>query len=427
MKVTLDYLFPLKAGMISKRYDSLRRADRKLSTATVENAIIIPPLAKESKGCCVIDSEGKLVEFSCHEPDESFLEKLSDSNFNPDCKIEGKALFAGYFNPHWGHFITDTLSRLWPLFRSPALEVDKIIFCVHSGDKSDFSHNVRRILSFLEIDGKIEFISEPTKIDTIVVPEIGIYPREIFATAMIGVYDRIVEASMRLPEEKKFGNKIYMSRSQLPKARNNEAGLDIIDQWMKDNRYDVIYPEQMDIADLVHALQGAEEVAAISGTLPHNMLFGRNGARLLIIEKYPTLNNYQPGVDLLRNLDVTMVDCGAFIRPVSPGLGPFIVYPTSLLDNYAGDRKMIPAPRMTGKRIRKHLRLFFKMFRRHYHEQWIVPEWLTEELALCSEAYGETNKTYGPWLNGSRFISVKDAFNLRRMAKWSLNKLRKIF
>ena len=418
--------------MLTERLERLERADHPLAVTEVEDGVIVPPLSREWNDCCVTNRHGAIVDGSVMEAEEEFLRSVASLGQvgrvgqvgEGDEIREGTVLFAGYYNSHWGHFLVDTLSRLWALFREQgAPRVDKIVFCLHEGEKPFTGGNIGAALRLLGIADKIEFISRPTRYRRVVVGEIGVYPRSIFATDVRVVYDRLREAALREPPTAAYSPRIYMSRSRLPKAVKNEAGIRQLDTLMKAWGYSVIHPQEMSLTDLVHALDGAEEVAALSGTLPHNLLLGRDGTRLVILEKYPTLNNYQPGVDRLRRLQVTPIDCGAFIRPVSAGLGPFIIYPTDQLQAWACDHeKIIPAP-LTDRRRREYLRKFFRQFRRNYGERWVMPWWLVDETAICCEAYRLTEQTFGEWLSGLRPLTLRQALSPRRIARWLRSKM----
>ncbi len=426
MEITFDYLYPSKAALMACRYNLFRDNEHKLSTVIVKDGLIVPSPFEEINDCCVVAfcGGGEIVEESCWEPDPRFVEFVHRHTAEMGVSAEtdkigdGTILFGGYFNTHWGHFLTDVVSRLWPLYSDSTLKYDYIIFCVHDAQHVDIPKNVRQVLLLLGIMDRIIFTSCPVAGVTIVVPEYGVYPRARFSKDTKGIYDKIVEKALSFKPKEKFSSKLFMSRSLLKKAIENEAGLKYIDRWMKANGYEIIYPERMDVISLVHALQGAEEVVAISGTLPHNLLLGRDGTVTTIIEKYPTINNYQQGIDLLRNLSVTMIDCGAFIRPVSPGLGPFIIYPTLNLVRFAKDRGLTTPPEFSRKDIRRSLRLFFKRFRRHYGERWVVSDWLRDELNLCCEAYEETDRIFSPWLSGLRPVTFLDLINPRRILKY---------
>lgn len=421
MKLITDYLYPLKAGVLAGRYERLEQADHPLALTMVEGGVIVTPQLRGCNDTCVTDPRGSIVEGSVMEAEEEFtalVARLGQEDI-ADAPEEATVLYGGYFNTHWGHFLTDVLSRLWPLYVTPGgAGVDRIVFCLHEGEKPRLSGNIDRALTLLSVRDKIEFIDRPTRYRRVLVGETGVYPRSIFAKDVKVVYDRLAEAALSLPAPSTdYGKRLYMSRSRLPKAVKNEPGTERLDSLMEEWGYRVIHPEKMDLAELIHALHAAREVAAVSGTLPHNMLLGRDATSLTILEKYPAVNNYQPGVDRLRDLRVTPVDCGAFIRPVSVGLGPFIIYPTRKLMAWARDNKKTPPTPLSDRECRVYLRKFQKRFRRNYGEQWVMPDWLIDETALCCEAYRETALTFGPWLEGLRPVTLSDLLNPLRIAR----------
>ena len=137
---------------------------------------------------------------------------------------------------------------------------------------------------------------------------------------------------------------------------------------------------------------------------------------MTIIEKFAYINTYQPGIDLVRELNVTYVDANAFIWPVSPGGGPFIVYPNDLFRSFCADRglsiKGIPV-----NTCRKMLRQFVRAYRRQYSRQWVYEEFLEPQIGLMREAYEASESDFGDWLTGKKTLFLSDLFSPRRLAK----------
>lgn len=424
MRIVTDYLYPLKGNLLKKRYQEVESADHLLKLSVLADAVIVPPMDAKGNECGVVDIDGVFEPLSVMDPTPGFITAAQEAagenrtgNVSPE-----RVLFAGYFNMHWGHFLMDTISRLWPIFNSRTASetqnISKIVYCLHKGQRVHLGGNVSRVLELLGIKEKIEFISTPTQYASVLVPETAVCPRGIFALDAKGVYDRIVECSLaEFPINGQRRRKLYLSRALFKKALTNEPGIKWLEKWMVQSGYEVVYPEKTDIVELIRILHDSEEVAAVQGTLPHNMVFAPEGCRLTIYEKTPTLNNYQPGVDRIRGLRTTLVDCGAFIRPVSAGLGPFIIYPTSRLKAFAKDREMAYVCGLPLREKRRLIWKYFRAFRRNYHEQWMMADWEIEETPLCCEAYEETEAEFGDWLNGLRAVRIADLFHLRDLAR----------
>ncbi len=258
----------------------------------------------------------------------------------------------------------ETLSRLWILFDYRCPNWDKIVFTSPTPDIHSFHPNISEAFALLGISDKIKIIDKPARYAQVIEPIQCIKPREKVFAECTSVYDRIASA-VQIPED--YGPlKIYLSRAHLPKAKLNEAGLEWFDNFFRRNGFSVIYPEQLSLAETIRAIRGAETVAAMSGTLPHNMLFAKEGATLWILEKYATSNNFQPSINIIKRLIVEAVDCNAMIWPVSAGLGPFIIYPNRIFRSFAKNHGLKGAEAWNEKKKKRAIQQFIRLYRRHY-------------------------------------------------------------
>lgn len=77
-----------------------------------------------------------------------------------------------------------------------------------------------------------------------------------------------ISASIRYSSSKcPWGNtpeKVYMSRSLLPKHRDLEFGFEALDDFFKKNGYTVLYPEKIPLSQLIQYIRNAEVVATVS-------------------------------------------------------------------------------------------------------------------------------------------------------------------
>ena len=139
------------------------------------------------------------------------------------------------------------------------------------------------------------------------------------------------------------------------------------------------------------------------------------GTRVTILEKYANINNYQQGIDILKNLDVTYIDTAYFICPIDPGLGPFIMSDTPEFRQFASDHAL--SYTLRTRNPGKMLRRFFRLYYRHYKRRWIMPEWLEPEIHLFNEAYEASLPVFGARIEGRYPLFLSDALRPRFIAK----------
>lgn len=364
--------------------------------------------------------------------------RYEDNLYSADnCKehlplLDGIFLYAGHLDRHWGHFLMDSLSRLWPAFDSETPHFDKIIFTVDKGWPESYHPNIHAALQSTGLSDKIEIIANKVIIKTLIVPDRAFLPRERFSPKALKVYDAMADAVMRLQRkgesaEIKEGNKrIYFSRSHLKKSRLNEPFSDWLDKYFADNGFEVVMPESLDFGSLIRKIRGADIVASLSGTIPHNMIFANEGAKLWIIDKSPIINNYQPGVDILRNLHTTYIDSNAFLMPVDSGVGPFIIYPNKKFAAFAHAMGLDTAKPWSLRIKKKAMRRYIKMHRRHYNYRLMIQEWEESEIGSMREAYKDSYIDFRPFIERRIPLTLSDALSPRLIVKRLKSKFKQI-
>lgn len=326
-----------------------------------------------------------------------------ESHTASDCqRVEARVLYAGRLNLHWGHFLTDSLPQLWPAI-DRAEDFDKIIFSVDSPINLRNYTNIYRALELTGLVDKIELINENRSYSEIIEYQTAIYPRSHAAKEALIVFDRIMRSVVNDVTSGKTTRKIFLSRSHLAKAQSNEPCSQWLDDFFIRNGFEIVHPQELSLDDLIVMLHQSEVVAALQGSLTHNLLFAPCGTKLWIIEKYATANNYQPGIDLLRNLEVTRIDANAMIWPVSAGLGPFIVFPTPELLKFATDNNLTPPRPWDNADMRKAFKIYKKIYLHHYGLGFNPEPWEADESQAMEQArnctlslYPEVIPTSGP-------------------------------
>lgn len=420
MKIEMKYLRPLKREYLDSVYREFDANRHSLVCAEVEDAMVLPPAdGSESWQCAVRIGPSRLHPYSI-EDEEYDMQSLPE--WNDVEKEEVSAIYCGYLNPHWGHFLTDSLPQLWPLFCGWGEEVDKIVYACRPGEENCFCSNIGEAFRLAGVADKVEIISSPRRYRSLLIPQRAISPRRFASVEALGVFDAIAEAAMREGNGENGFERVLLSRGKFGKAAANEIGLDEIEGLFENGGYRPVSPERIGLGEMIRILRGAKQVVAVQGTLPHNMLFAKQGAELVVIEKSAAINNFQPAIDILRDLSVTYVDANAQWWTVSGGLGPFILYPGKWLRSYASDAGLEVPFEWCDSKKRHALWRFLKLYRRHYSRRWELAEWELPEIGLLREAYLETMTDFGSWIRGERPITPADRFNLRSIAKRLLKK-----
>lgn len=295
----------------------------KLRVEKIDNAIILPYKVAGSKKCAgVIKDNSSYIELSAFEalsPVDSWA-----GGYTPDDipeYIDEKVMYMGRYWKQWGHFIMDLVSRLWY-----AMEIDKTIKIVYDGE-SDMSGVYAEFMRLAGIEAsRLIRINKPTRFSSVIVPECSYNPGIKYTDAFKRIFDTVSENATM---ENNFGNKyldrkIYFTRTGIKTPTPIELGERDIEKQFAGNGYLIISPEKHSLVEQIAMIRQAKEIACVAGTLPHNMIFGKDGSSLTIVRKTNKPNYRQADVNNMRGLKVTQVD--AHISPMPVGAsGPFIL------------------------------------------------------------------------------------------------------
>lgn len=229
---------------------------------------------------CLYDSEGVQVELSIRVGGVSGDQAASiDPQVLPPEQrggtwLAGRTLYLGPFMNHYGHFITEGLSRYWKQDIGPVDHIVAYPFMHNNGNilMEEFHRHLAGLLE-VPID-RMAILRSQTVFDEIVVPE-QLWHNNVSVNAhMRAVYARI---RARHAGRKSTG-RIFLSRAPSKRLGNPLA----VEETFAGFGFRVIYPERVPIAEQLALYANCEVLASLSGSGMHNCLFARPG--LMTIE-----------------------------------------------------------------------------------------------------------------------------------------------
>lgn len=173
------------------------------------------------------------------------------------------AIYGGIVFGHFGHFLTETLSRYW-YWRERS--DTQIVF--HSFTNSLLPCQ-KEIFTLLGLEEKrIRFVSMPVKVKKLILPVPGVVLGQYFDCRhldILGVHPvgKVVS-----------GRRIWLSRSQLDPVRqaliSNEQEIEL--ELQEKHGYTVIHPESVNLVALLDLLATAERIAGFEGSAFYNLM-----------------------------------------------------------------------------------------------------------------------------------------------------------
>lgn len=261
-----------------------------------------------------------------------------DLKESPRDYIDEEVVFIGkaYGIYQYGHFLLETLSRLW-FFLDGDQEVNsKYKICYISGENPNDEPS-ECFFELFELFGlkKEQFvrIDRPTSCKKVIIPEQSFRLSDYAHKKYLEVINKIKENVTAAKYEK-----IYFSRSRHTGAAQT-FGEKQIENVFKKNGYKVFYPERLGIKDQISLLKGCKKFAGVAGTALHNALFAEDGIECIYINRSMDVCSPQLLIDKLKSFNIYFVDSYLSILPVYFCCNPYLLGLNENLEKFFQDFK----------------------------------------------------------------------------------------
>lgn len=425
-KINYNYLRKKKAVNLKEWHSKEFNKEDSLNAETFEDAIILP--LKRFEGDSLLFGRGGVVDKNGHYVEKSAIKNRIEFSYEFEIKEskEETVVYCGYLVNHWGHFLIEAVSRLWYFIEEDNNKIDKYVFFIDFEETREIKGNYKEFFELLGIWGKIEIINKVTKYKKIIVPELGYKWLEYYSEQYKSIFNRIVQ-NIKINDEWKPKEKIFLTRSYLKKAQKVEFGLDMLDNYYIKNGYEVVAPENLTLSHLIYLIRNAKICASISGSLPHNMLFAKDNQKLIIVERNIINNEIQANINIIKQLYVTYIDANIAIYPVHIGRGPFIFSYSGLLEKYTKDNNYVPPEEKycSNVYLNRCFKKYMKKYRDFYHYQWFMEEWEIPYTDYIREAYIDGFKYFEKYLKGDTAFKISQYFQIHYIKQFIKNLLKK--
>ena len=240
----------------------------------VENALLIPRTG--SGGFCLVDANGApVVDATSFRKDGFEFSGFVDRDQPIESRhLTGRYLYAGDFWTHFGHFIFESLSRLWALDHLSGA-FDAIVFRdthrAHENQRSIDPDSMQgKLLALLGIDTPVLILSEPTSFDALYVPRQGCGMGALAAGTP--AHRRFLQSRLRRITPKQGAERLYLTRSGYRMRRGGIFAEAHLEQNLIEQGYTIYAPEKAPIEDQIATYLGARQIVAPDSSALH--LFG---------------------------------------------------------------------------------------------------------------------------------------------------------
>ncbi|MCQ8242509.1 glycosyltransferase 61 family protein [Rhizosaccharibacter radicis] len=206
-------------------------------------------------------------------------------------------VYIGFVHGHYGHFLLSTLSRLWnieDLLRSDT----RIIYHANESLEDLFAvPYFKAICDVLALEpARFLRLDEPCILPTVTVPccafeETG-YAHRVFARFTNAIGNRLCPRATTTPVDRPA----YLSKSRLRSGVGHLVNEDALTEILARQGVDILYPEELSLAEQIAVFQQRPIVAGLTGSALHTSLFAP-GRQLLGLSYTNTLLSSYPLID----------------------------------------------------------------------------------------------------------------------------------
>lgn len=276
--------------------------------------------------------------------------------------INENVLYMGAFQPHWGHFLLEYMTRLWYWIKySPNV---KIAYCGFACEPNSISGNFLEILNLLGIEkNRLIDIRKPTRFSKIIVPEQSYLRGKYFSDE----YKLIINTLKNNALNKvscKMHNKLYFTRIDFVKdfVNGKERGESAIVKLFKKNGYTIFSPEKLSAAEQICYIGHCKKIVVPIGGASMNLIFAQPDCEVILLKKayLPDIPADMHIISCINHVcKVTFLD--AYFKPYnnlpySYGGGPHMLGITKEIKEFVKDNSMLSISE--GERIKENLSNF---------------------------------------------------------------------
>lgn len=389
-------------------FETLEKAeyyrDRELTAKAYDNAVILPFFREnnspEAKGG-VLDEKGDFIDASR----QHIVGTDIVAGYKPETVAESdkKVVWFGYFHNHWGHFLTEMVSRCWYFIDHNPEEEDFYVAYALKSDSCnlEMSGSFREFLNLLGVsDDRIVLVTEATRFSQVIIPEISSEAGEWYTDQYTAIFDRlisVVDKKTTRAEREKY-RKVYLTRLKGRGLARTQIGERSMMKVFKAAGYRIVAPENLTLKEQIIAYSSCEKLTIVEGTLMHNILFCKPETKVTILNRGCGANYYQHLLNKAKGVNVTYVDCHLSFFPVFAG-GPFLFYFDDNFCRYCEDESLKYLPYKEGA-FRLHLKLiwYFLMYLESMPastiDMWSMEEKYNEGMMTRYRFYRDKLKDY---------------------------------
>ncbi|MEM7320292.1 MAG: glycosyltransferase 61 family protein [Pseudomonadota bacterium] len=249
----------------------------------VNNAIIVPPAESAFvQPAGVLNSDGSYC------PEGALWRRYRPLTVAPTHvpaaaqQLSGRWLWGGVLWAHFGHFLVESTARLWALDQIDP-PVDGILFMPKRPKVGDAIRGFQRdFIDLMQPGLPIQVATDPVQVEQLLVPGQGFGLGKI--TSGTQKFRQSIHRNFARDVAPDGPEKIYISRSALGLSKGGMLGEERLEDLLKEEGYETLYPEKHDLRTQLARYKAATHIIAADGSALHlYAMVGRPDQRVAMI------------------------------------------------------------------------------------------------------------------------------------------------
>lgn len=191
--------------------------------------------------------------------------------------LPGRWLYGGHWMNQFGHFLTETLTSLWPLLHDTAC--DGLVFhpFTFGSTVQPWQEEFLRLLGAAGIP--VAVINEPVRVEHLLVPSRPFTPSHSATAEAVAVWQHTVR-DLTPPQSHDL---VFLSRSHLARDLRRLTGDLAMEQLLSERGFQIVHPETMTVTEQLGLVRHARVLAGVSGSSLHLSAFADRATRVIEI------------------------------------------------------------------------------------------------------------------------------------------------
>lgn len=247
-------------------------------------ARVIPPRRQGEpfgRAAGVYDAEGSF----CHAANVQRGDRLeirpATLPGEPEMRLPGRHLYGGQLNHHFGHFLCESLARLWALDHLDRPVGSILLLPRRPGSGLELQGFHHAVLGQLNLPVPVRVVEQPMIVDELVVPEQGFGIGRLCAGSP--AFRDYIRSHFAPDVQPDGPENLYISREGLSLLAGSILGEEALSKNLTRAGYEAFSPEAHDIRTQIARYKAAKRIVAVEGSALHLYGFVGHAAQQVAI------------------------------------------------------------------------------------------------------------------------------------------------